>query len=85
MLVTNSGRAIRFCLHGCGTRAHWVLLAFAQGRDKIVSVITRHFEAESEHRISQMPCHGGSVMQRSELPAGNITQERYAEMSAAEI
>ena len=96
MLVTNSGRAIRFpatdvrvfnSRNSVGVRGIKL-----QGDDKIVSMsIIRHFVAEADERAAYLKMRRAMAgladdaeVEDEEAPAGAITQERYAEMSAAE-
>lgn len=96
MLVTNSGRAIRFpatdvrvfnSRSSVGVRGIKL-----QGDDKIVSMsIIRHFDAEADERAAYLKMRRAMAgladdaeVEDEESPAGAITQERYAEMSAAE-
>lgn len=95
MLVTNSGRAIRFpttevrvfnSRSSVGVRGIRL-----NGDDEVVSMsVIRHFRAESEERAAYLKMRravaglsddGGD---EEEAPAGELFQERYAEMSAAE-
>ncbi|MFY0661252.1 MAG: DNA gyrase subunit A [Shimia sp.] len=95
MLVTNSGRAIRFpttevrvfnSRSSVGVRGIRL-----NGEDEVVSMsVIRHFRAESEERAAYLKMRravaglsddGGDD---EEAPAGELSQERYAEMSAAE-
>jgi len=95
MLVTNSGRAIRFpttevrvfnSRSSVGVRGIRL-----NGDDEVVSMsVIRHFRAESEERAAYLKMRravaglsddGGD---EEEAPAGELSQERYAEMSAAE-
>ena len=97
MLVTNSGRAIRFPVpdvrvfnsrSSVGVRG--VKLS---GKDEVVSMsIIRHFKAESDERASYLKMRramaGIADDAESSEDEGNadapLSQERYAEMSAAE-
>ncbi|WP_425100598.1 DNA gyrase subunit A [Tropicibacter sp. S64] len=96
MLVTNSGRAIRFPVpdvrifnsrSSTGVRGVRLL-----GEDKVVSMsIIRHFEAESDERASYLKMRrlmAGVTEDETSDDEGNadapLSQERYAEMSAAE-
>ncbi|SMP31765.1 DNA gyrase subunit A [Shimia sagamensis] len=95
MLVTNSGRAIRFpttevrvfnSRSSVGVRGIRL-----NGDDEVVSMsVIRHFRAESEERAAYLKMRravagladdGGDD---EDAPAGELRQERYAEMSAAE-
>ena len=96
MLVTDSGRAIRFpatdvrvfnSRGSVGVRGIKL-----QGDDKVVSMsIIRHFVAEADERSAYLKMRRAMAgladdaeMDDEDAPAGEITQERYAEMSAAE-
>ncbi|MGR3713069.1 MAG: DNA gyrase subunit A [Shimia sp.] len=95
MLVTNSGRAIRFpttevrvfnSRSSVGVRGIRL-----NGDDEVVSMsVIRHFRAESEERAAYLKMRravagladdGGDD---EEAPAGELSPERYAEMSATE-
>ena len=97
MLFTDSGRAIRFpatdvrvfnSRSSVGVRGIRL-----QGDDKVVSMsIIRHFKAEAEERAAYLKMRramagladDAEVDDEEDAVAGAITQERYAEMSAAE-
>ncbi len=97
MLVTDSGRAIRFpatdvrvfnSRSSVGVRGIRL-----QGDDKVVSMsIIRHFEASAEERAAYLKMRRAmagltdeaEVDDEEEAVAGAISTERYAEMSAAE-
>ncbi|MGJ8587137.1 MAG: DNA gyrase subunit A [Yoonia sp.] len=99
MLVTDSGRAIRFpatdvrvfnSRSSVGVRGIRL-----QGDDKVVSMsIIRHFKAEAEERAAYLKMRRAmagladdaevEVDDEEEAVAGAISPERYAEMSAAE-
>lgn len=97
MLVTDSGRAIRFpatdvrvfnSRSSVGVRGIRL-----QGDDKVVSMsIIRHFKAEAEERAAYLKMRramagladDAEADDDEEVIAGAISQERYAEMSAAE-
>jgi DNA gyrase subunit A len=97
MLVTDSGRAIRFpatdvrvfnSRSSVGVRGIRL-----QGDDKVVSMsIIRHFKAEAEERAAYLKMRramagladDAEVDDEEEAVAGAISPERYAEMSAAE-
>lgn len=96
MLVTNSGRAIRFPVpevrvfnSRASTGVRGVKLS---GDDEVVSMsIIRHFEAESDERASYLKMRrlmAGVTEDDASEEEGNadtpLPQERYAEMSAAE-
>ncbi|MCP4821820.1 MAG: DNA gyrase subunit A, partial [Shimia sp.] len=95
MLVTNSGRAIRFPtteVRVFNSRASVGVRGIKlNGDDEVVSMsIIRHFKAESDERAAYLKMRrlvagvteGGE--EDEEAPTGDLTQERYAEMSAAE-
>ncbi|MCF6443236.1 DNA gyrase subunit A [Nereida sp. MMG025] len=97
MLVTNSGRAIRFpatdvrvfnSRNSVGVRGIKL-----QGDDQIVSMsIIRHFEATPEERAAYLKMRrlvagltdDADVSDEEGVAAINLPQDRYAEMSAAE-
>ncbi|MDQ2067996.1 DNA gyrase subunit A [Xinfangfangia sp. CPCC 101601] len=97
MLVTNLGRAIRFSTQeirvfksrgSTGVRG----IRLSEG-DKVVSMsIVRHFEAEADERaayLKQRRLMAGVTEDESDdeddgVAAGQLSPERYAEMSAAE-
>ncbi|MEL7180301.1 MAG: DNA gyrase subunit A [Pseudomonadota bacterium] len=97
MLVTDSGRAIRFpatdvrvfnSRSSVGVRGIKL-----QGDDKVVSMsIIRHFKAEAEERAAYLKMRramagladDAEVDDEEDATPGAISQERYAEMSAAE-
>ncbi|HEV8033953.1 DNA gyrase subunit A [Yoonia sp.] len=97
MLITDSGRAIRFpatdvrvfnSRSSVGVRGIRL-----QGDDKVVSMsIIRHFKAEAEERAAYLKMRramagladDAEVDDEEEAVAGAISPERYAEMSAAE-
>ncbi|MFZ7093677.1 DNA gyrase subunit A [Primorskyibacter sp. 2E233] len=96
MLVTNSGRAIRFPVpdvrvfnsrNSTGVRGVRLM-----GDDEVVSMsIIRHFDAESDERASYLKMRrlmAGVTEEESSDEEGDantpLPQERYAEMSAAE-
>ncbi|MFT7369712.1 MAG: DNA gyrase subunit A [Alteromonas macleodii] len=96
MLVTNSGRAIRFAstdVRVFNSRASLGVRGIRlKGDDKIVSMsVIRHFVAEADERAAYLKMRRAMAgladdaeIEDEDVPAGNITQERYAEMSAAE-
>ncbi|AGI72219.1 DNA gyrase subunit A [Octadecabacter arcticus 238] len=96
MLVTNSGRAIRFAstdVRVFNSRASLGVRGIRlKGDDKIVSMsVIRHFEAESDERAAYLKMRRAMAgladdaeIEDEDVTAGNITQERYAEMSASE-
>ncbi len=96
MLVTNSGRAIRFrttdvrvfnSRESTGVRG----IRLSNG-DRVVSMsVIRHFEADPDERAAYLKMRRAVAgiaddgeMDEDEAAPGSITQERYAEMSAAE-
>ncbi len=96
MLVTDSGRAIRFPATDVrvfnsrsSTGVRGIRL---QGNDKVVSMsIIRHFRAEAEERAAYLKMRRAMAgltdeaeNEDEEATPGQISQERYAEMSAAE-
>lgn len=95
MLVTNSGRAIRFPtteVRVFNSRASVGVRGIKlNGDDEVVSMsVIRHFRAESEERAAYLKMRravaglADDVSDDEEAPAGELSQERYAEMSAAE-
>jgi len=97
MLVTNSGRAIRFPatdVRVFNIRASVGVRGIKlNGDDKVVSMsIIRHFDASSEERTAYLKMRRAMAGladdaegDEDEAPADpNFSQERYAEMSAAE-
>ncbi|GLO78548.1 DNA gyrase subunit A [Sulfitobacter pontiacus] len=97
MLVTNSGRAIRFPatdVRVFNSRASVGVRGIKlNGDDKVVSMsIIRHFDASSEERTAYLKMRRAMAGladdaegDEDEAPADpNFSQERYAEMSAAE-
>ena len=95
MLVTDSGRAIRFTTTDVrvfkGRDSTGVRGIKLSGKDRVVSMsIIRHFEADPEERTAYLKMRravaGVTDDGEGEEDAieGSITQERYAEMSAAE-
>nr|WP_217358420.1 DNA gyrase subunit A [Ruegeria atlantica] len=96
MLVTNSGRAIRFrttdvrvfnSRESTGVRG----VKLTNG-DRVVSMsVIRHFEADPDERAAYLKMRRAVAgiaddgeTDEDEAAPGSITQERYAEMSAAE-
>ncbi len=96
MLVTNSGRAIRFrttdlrvfnSRESTGVRG----IKLTNG-DRVVSMsVIRHFEADPDERAAYLKMRRAVAgiaddgeIDEDEVAPGVITQERYAEMSAAE-
>ena len=96
MLVTNSGRAIRFPatdVRVFNSRASVGVRGIRlQGDDKVISMaIIRHFEAEADERAAYLKMRRAMAgladdaeIEDEEAAPGQISQERYAEMSAAE-
>lgn len=96
MLVTNSGRAIRFpttevrvfnSRSSVGVRGIKL-----NGDDEVVSMsVIRHFDATSEERAAYLKMRRAvagladdAEGDEEDVPAGELSQERYAEMSAVE-
>ena len=98
MLFTNSGRAIRFSTTDVrvfkGRKSTGVRGIRLIGEDRVVSMsIIRHFDATSDERaaylkmrraIAGMVDEEGSSDEEGVSENATISQERYAEMSAAE-
>ncbi len=98
MLFTNSGRAIRFSTTDVrvfkGRKSTGVRGIRLVGEDRVVSMsIIRHFDATSDERaaylkmrraIAGMVDEEGSSDEEGVSENATISQERYAEMSAAE-
>lgn len=95
MLVTNSGRAIRFPtteVRVFNSRASVGVRGIKlNGDDEVVSMsVIRHFRAESEERAAYLKMRravaglADDAGDDEEAPAGELSQERYAEVSAAE-
>ncbi|WP_106744200.1 DNA gyrase subunit A [Yoonia maritima] len=97
MLVTDSGRAIRFPatdVRVFNSRASVGVRGIKlQGEDKVVSMsIIRHFKAEADERAAYLKMRramagladDAETDDEEDAVAGAISQERYAEMSAAE-
>jgi DNA gyrase subunit A len=98
MLFTNSGRAIRFSTTDVrvfkGRKSTGVRGIRLMGEDRVVSMsIIRHFDATSDERaaylkmrraIAGMVDEEGSSDEEGVSENATISQERYAEMSAAE-
>lgn len=98
MLFTNSGRAIRFSTTDVrvfkGRKSTGVRGIRLMGEDRVVSMsIIRHFDATSDERaaylkmrraIAGMLDEEGSSDEEGVSENATISQERYAEMSAAE-
>lgn len=96
MLVTNSGRAIRFPTTDVrvfkGRKSTGVRGIRLNGDDRVVSMsVIRHFEADPQERAAYLKMRravagladDGEADEEDAAP-GLITQERYAEMSAFE-
>ncbi len=97
MLVTNSGRAIRFpttevrvfnSRNSVGVRGIRL-----KGDDEVVSMsVIRHFKAEADERAAYLKMRramagladDAEIEDEDEAAPGELSQERYAEMSAAE-
>ncbi len=96
MLVTNSGRAIRFPatdVRVFNSRSSVGVRGInLQGNDKVVSMaVIRHFNAAPEERAAYLKMRRAMAgladdaeVEDEEAAPGQISQERYAEMSAAE-
>ncbi len=94
MLVTNTGRAIRFAttdLRVFNSRSSTGVRGIKVDKDHVVSMaVIRHFKASPEERAAYLKMRravagltDADTEEDSDI-AGDITQERYAEMSAAE-
>ena len=96
MLITNSGRAIRFQTTNVrvfkGRKSTGVRGIKLSGKDTVVSMsVVRHFEATAEERVAYLKMRRAvagltddTEGEDDDTVEGNITPERYAEMSAAE-
>jgi DNA gyrase subunit A len=97
MLITSSGRAIRFSTTDVrvfkGRDSTGVRGIRLQGKDRVVSMsVIRHFEAEAEERAAYLKMRRAMAGLTDEaeneddedVVAGAISPDRYAEMSAAE-
>ena len=99
MLFTNSGRAIRFSTTDVrvfkGRKSTGVRGIRLMGEDRVVSMsIIRHFDATSDERVAYLKMRRaiagmvddeGVAEEEEDVNANaTISQERYAEMSAAE-
>ena len=96
MLVTNSGRAIRFRTTDVrvfkGRKSTGVRGIRLNGDDRVVSMsVIRHFEATSEERTAYLKMRRAvaglpddAENEDEDTVEGSITPDRYAEMSAAE-
>ena len=97
MLVTDAGRAIRFPTTAVrvfkGRKSTGVRGIRLNGNDRVVSMaVIRHFEADPAERAAYLKMRravagladDAEVEDDEDATPGSITQERYAEMSAAE-
>lgn len=99
MLVTNSGRAIRFASTDVrvfkGRKSTGVRGIKLMGNDRVVSMsVLHHFKADPDERVAYLKMRravagmseedAGSDDENTADPNATISQERYAEMSAAE-
>jgi DNA gyrase subunit A len=97
MLVTDAGRAIRFRTTDVrvfkGRKSTGVRGIRLNNGDRVVSMaVIRHFEADPAERAAYLKMRravagladDAEIDDDDEVAPGNITQERYAEMSAAE-
>ncbi|WP_368343889.1 DNA gyrase subunit A [Pelagovum sp. HNIBRBA483] len=97
MLVTNSGRAIRFATTDVrvfkGRKSTGVRGIRLSGEDRVVSMsVIHHFEASPEERVAYLKMRRAMAglpdeaegEEDDDIVAGAISPERYAEMSAAE-
>jgi len=93
MLVTASGRAIRFPATDVrifkGRKSTGVRgIRLTDDSDRVVSMaVIRHFEATPDERTAYLKMRrqlAGAEEETDEAPAGDITPERFAEMQAAE-
>ena len=99
MLVTNSGRAIRFASTDVrvfkGRKSTGVRGIKLMGNDRVVSMsVLRHFKADPDERVAYLKMRravagmseedAGSDDENTADPNATISQERYAEMSVAE-
>ena len=97
MLVTDSGRAIRFPVTDVrvfkGRKSTGVRGIRLSGEDRVVSMsVIRHFEAEADERAAYLKMRRAvagltdeaEAEDEEEAKPGLISQDRYAEMSAAE-
>ena len=97
MLVTDAGRAIRFPTTAVrvfkGRKSTGVRGIRLNGNDRVVSMaVIRHFEADPAERAAYLKMRravagladDAEVEDDEDAAPGSITQERYAEMSAAE-
>jgi DNA gyrase subunit A len=96
MLVTNSGRAIRFPstdVRVFNSRASTGVRGIRlNGDDHVVSMsVIRHFEADPQERAAYLKMRRAmagvtedDATDEDDVPAGELSTERYAEMSAAE-
>ena len=97
MLVTSSGRAIRFPTTAVrvfnSRNSVGVRRIRLQGDDEVVSMsVNRHFKAEADERAAYLKMRramagladDAEIEDDDEVAPGELSQERYAEMSAAE-
>ncbi|MHA7851323.1 DNA gyrase subunit A [Roseovarius sp.] len=94
MLVTNSGRAIRFPTTEVrvfkGRKSTGVRGIRLQGDDRVVSMsVIRHFDASADERAAYLKMRRALAGapddgEEPEAPAGDITPDRFEEMQAAE-
>ncbi|WP_299350602.1 DNA gyrase subunit A [uncultured Shimia sp.] len=98
MLVTSSGRAIRFPtteVRVFNSRASVGVRGIKlTGKDEVVSMsVIRHFKAEAEERAAYLKMRRAVAGladdaeiddEDADVPAGELSQDRYAEMSAVE-
>ncbi|KAA9009499.1 DNA gyrase subunit A [Histidinibacterium aquaticum] len=97
MLVTDAGRAIRFPVtdvrvfsgrSSTGVRG----IRLQEGHRVVSMAVIRHFEADPQERAAYLKMRRAvaglsddtEASDDEDVPAGSISQERYAEMSAAE-
>jgi len=94
MLVTNSGRAIRFPTTEVrvfkGRKSTGVRGIRLQGADRVVSMsVIRHFDASADERAAYLKMRRALAGapddgEDTEAPAGDISPERFEDMQAAE-
>ncbi|PWG18074.1 DNA gyrase subunit A [Salibaculum griseiflavum] len=96
MLTTNAGRAIRFPTTDvrvfAGRNSTGVRGIKLNGDDNVVSMsVIRHFKAEADERAAYLKMRRAMAgltdeaeTDEDDVPAGELSPERYAEMSAAE-
>ncbi|MEP3345974.1 MAG: DNA gyrase subunit A [Litoreibacter sp.] len=96
MLISNAGRAIRFpstdvrvfsSRNSTGVRG----IKLQDGQSVVSMSVIRHFEADPSERVAYLKMRRAVMgladdveAEDDDAPAGDITQERYAEMSAYE-